>query len=67
MFFFQSVEEDCFGSVSRANSGHLKEGCEVEAILPVTMEQLMEACDRMGIDKAPDPDEFSNVALKAAI
>ncbi|XP_015123485.1 uncharacterized protein LOC107045666 [Diachasma alloeum] len=45
----------------------LSRQCEVEAIPPITEDELMEACGRVGNTKAPGPDGIPNIALKAAI
>lgn len=36
-------------------------------ILPVTKEELLKACSKIGNNKAPGPDNIPNVAFKAAI
>ncbi|XP_015120943.1 uncharacterized protein LOC107043811 [Diachasma alloeum] len=43
------------------------EKCDAEAIPPVTLEQLLEACGRFGNAKAPGMDGIPNAALKVII
>ncbi|XP_015122576.1 uncharacterized protein LOC107045002 [Diachasma alloeum] len=43
------------------------EKCDVDAIPPVTLEQLLEACGRFGNAKAPGMDGIPNIVLKVAI
>lgn len=40
---------------------------DTERIPPVTWEEMMKACSRLGNKKAPGPDNIPNAALKAAI
>lgn len=41
--------------------------CELEDVPPITEEELMEACKRVGNNKAPGLDRIPNIALKTAI
>ena len=41
--------------------------CDVNNIPPVTREELLRACRRLGDSKASGPDGIPNIALKTAI
>lgn len=43
------------------------QGEDCETIPPVTREELLQACDRIGNTKAPGMDNIPNIALKTAI